>query len=534
MRLTALFLGLTTCLPLIAGGAAPAVGKGPLTSAEIDRVVQRTMREFSVPGVAVGIVKNGRLIFSKGYGTRELGKQEPVDADTVFAIGSISKSFTTAALAMLVDEGRVHWDDRVIDSLPEFRMYDPYVTREFTIRDLLTHRSGLGTGAGDLLFVTPTDFTREDVLHTLRYLKPVSSFRSQFAYDNLLYVVAGELVRAASGQSWEDFVATRIMAPLAMNGCAPASDRLARRDNLAAPHVLVEGVLKQIPPLEIPVVGPAGGIQCNVNGMARWVQAQLAAGAVPGSERRLFSAEQGAEMWSAQISLPAGGRLSALTHSHFSAYGLGWGLEDFNGFKRVSHNGGLPGMVTHVSLIPELDLGVIVLTNQQDGYALAAVTLPILDGYMGVARRDWATLLKQAQDKRLAMIRAADAAQAPAPAAVTAVASLDSYTGAYRDAWRGPATITLQGSAQAPALQLEFSHTKSLTGPLEPRGPDLFIARWSDRSLDADAYVKFSRDFDGKVKGFTMRAVSERTDFSFDFQDLDFNRVTEPAAATAH
>jgi len=531
MQLKSLFLSVATALLIATSAGHAAAAKGPLSPAEIDRVVQRTMQVFSVPGIAVGIVKDGKLVFAKGYGVRELGKAMPVDADTVFAIGSISKGFTTASLAMLVDEGKLHWDDKVIDYLPEFRMYDPYVTREFTIRDLLTHRSGLATGAGDLLFVTPTDFTRQDVLRTLPHLKPVSSFRSQFAYDNLLYVVAGEVVHAVSGQSWEDFVAARILAPLDMNGCASASDRLSRMDNVAAPHLVVEGTLKQIPPLAIPVVGPAGGVQCNVNGMAKWAAVQLARGAIAGGDKRLFSAAQSDEMWSPQIPLPAGGKLKELTHSHFSAYGLGWGLEDFDGFKRVSHNGGLPGMVTHISLIPELGLGVIVLTNQQEGYALASVSLPILEGYAGAARRDWTAILKQAKEERLRQVHAAEASQAPTTSpAPAALSDPDAYVGTYLDAWRGFATISHQGSG----LQLAFSHTQALTGPLEPRGPDLFIARWNDRSLNADAYVKFTRDFDGKVKGFTMRAVSVLTDFSFDFQDLDFNRVPDPSVTFAH
>lgn len=522
---------LAAILMLVAGVGRTAAPGRPLTPAEIDHVVNRTMREFSVPGIAVGVVKDGKLVFARGYGVRELGKPMPVDVDTIFAIGSISKSFTTASLAMLVDQGKLHWDDRVIDHLPGFRMYDPYVTREFTIRDLLTHRSGLGIGAGDLLFVTPTDFTRQDVLRTLPHLKPVSSFRSKFAYDNLLYVVAGEVVRAVSGQSWEDFVATRILAPLGMDGCASASDRLGRTNDIAAPHLVVEGKLRQIAPLAIPMVGPAGGIQCNVSGMAKWVAVQLAQGAIPGGDRRLFSVAQSNEMWSPQIPLPGGGKLKELTHSHFFAYGLGWGLEDFYGFKRVSHNGGLPGMVAHVSLIPELSVGVIVLTNQQEVHALASVSLPILEGYAGVKPRDWVAILKQAKEEQLKQVHEVEAAEASRTLPVSS-GPVDPgvYAGTYRDAWRGLATITRAG----PGLQLAFSHTRSLTGPMEPHGPDLFIVRWNDRTLNADAYVNFSRDFDGKVNGFTMRAVSALTDFSYDFQDLDFNRVPEAIPAAAH
>jgi CubicO group peptidase (beta-lactamase class C family) len=511
----------------LASSPAAIAATAPLSGAEIDRLVTRTMAAFSVPGIAVGVVKDGKLVYAKGYGLRELGHPEPVDPDTVFAIGSISKSFTTAALAILVDDGKLHWDDRVIDYLPEFRMSDPFVTREFTIRDLLTHRSGLGIGAGDLLFVTPTDFTRQDLIHALRFLKPVTSFRSQFAYDNLLYVVAGEVVAAVSGRSWEDFVTERILGPLGMTSCATASDRLRDRTNRAAPHSLVEGQLSTVARLEIPLVGAAGGIQCNVNGMAHYVAAQLAHGRSAGGTA-LFSPEQAEEMWSPQIPLRPRGKLAALTRTHFAAYGLGWALDDFNGYKRVSHNGGLPGMVTHVGMLPELGVGVIVLTNQQEGFALAAIATQILEAYAGAPHQDWVALTVAARTERMRELHAADPAKESGAIAAERIGppDLDACVGTYADPWRGQATITRSDRG----LRLTLSHTQDLSGELTPLGPDLFIVRWDNRSLNADAYVRFTRDFDGKTTGFTMKAASASTDFSFDFQDLEFSRLpSDPA-----
>jgi CubicO group peptidase (beta-lactamase class C family) len=483
------------------------------------------MQEFSVPGLAIGVVKDGRLVFAKGYGARELGHKAPVDADTLFAIGSNTKEFTAASLAILVDEGKLHWDDRVIDYLPDFRMWDPYVTREFTIRDLLTHRSGLGIGAGDLMFVTPTDFTRNDLLHALRYLKPASSFRSRFAYDNLLYVIAGQVVAAVSGQSWEDFVTARILKPVHMDACAADDTRLSDRSNMASPHTLVNGKLTKVPALSIPLVAPAGAINCNVTGMAKWVITQLARGTSP-EGLRIFSEAQSAEMWSPQTLLPAGGDRQQATRSHFAAYGLGWSLEDLDGYQRVWHNGGLPGMVTHVSLVPELNLGVIVLTNQQQGAALEAISLQVIEAYAPrVTKRDWIALAKANKAKREQRMKQADAQSA---AELTkqkgwSPPQLSAYAGTFNDSWRGEATITQQGDS----LQLTFSHTNALTGPLTPVGVNLFIVRWKDRSLNADAYLRFSTDYSGKVEGFTMKAVSATTDFSYDFQDLDFSRVPD-------
>jgi CubicO group peptidase (beta-lactamase class C family) len=517
--MTAMVHCLARCLGILAFalGIAAAHAAAP-TTADIDRLATRTLKEFSVPGIAVGIIKDGKVVLAKGYGVRAQGGADPVDANTLFAIGSNTKAFTTAALAILVDEGKIHWDDRVIDYLPDFRMWDPYVTREFRIRDLLTHRSGLGTGAGDLMFVTPTDFTRSDLLRALRYLKPVSSFRSRFAYDNLLYVIAGQIIPAATGQSWEAFVTSRILQPLHMEGCAVDDTRLG--SNVAAPHVIEEGRLTKIAPLSIPLVAPAGAINCNVTGMLKWMSTQLGHGKSPDGVQ-LFSATQSAEMWSPQTLLPtAGNDRLTLTHTHFASYGLGWSLEDIDGYERVSHNGGLPGMVTHVSLIPELNLGVVVLTNQQQPAALEAVSMQIIEAYAGVPRRDWVATSKTNLAKREQHMKEADAAGAP-PAQAWVPSDLNAYAGTFNDPWRGEATVELQGNS----LSLTFSHTNALSGPMVPVGLNLFVVHWQDRSLNADAYVRFATDYSGRVSGFTMQAVSASTDFSYDFQDLEFSRV---------
>jgi len=244
----------------------------PISRATIDATVARAMKAFQIPGMAVGIIKDGKLFYAKGYGVRELGKPNQVDADTLFQIGSNTKAFTAAALALLVDEGKIHWDDKVIDYLPQFRMQDPYVTREFTIRDLLTHRSGLGSGAGDLMFFPATDFSRDEIIHGLRYLKPVSGFRSKYDYDNLLYMVAGQIIPVVTGKSWEDFVTEHILDPLQMRPCAASYGRIADRGDVATPHVVINGELKAIPVVNMDVIGPAGTINCSITGMAKWIE----------------------------------------------------------------------------------------------------------------------------------------------------------------------------------------------------------------------------------------------------------------------
>ena len=510
--LAALLISLTL-LPTCAPAKSASL---PISPAQIDQTVSRAMETFSVPGLAVGIVKDGQLVFAKGYGVRELGQPAKVDPDTLFAIGSITKAFTTAALAMLVDQGKLHWDDRVIDHLPQFRLYDPYVTREFTLRDLLTHRSGLGLGAGDLLFVPSTDFTREQVIHALRYLKPVSSFRSHYAYDNLLYVVAGQIIPAVTNMSWEDFVTQHILHPLHMEPCAVNVQSETDRSNVAARHARVEGRVTVVPGEDFAVVGPAGTIQCNITGLAKWLETQLAGGKSTTGER-LFSTAQRDEMWSPQTIIPSSAPLGPLTRTHFSAYGLGWRLEDYNGYKRVEHSGGVLGTVTYVNLIPELNLGVIVLTNQEDPAPMTAVSLRIIDAYVGAPATDWVAQLQRLNEHR------DQQAAAPESAALKSSPASDppqQYAGVYHDLWRDDANLVIAEGK----LHLKFSHTQRLEGDLTPSGPDRFIVRWADRSLHADAYVVFSRDFNGTVAGFTMRPISPLTDFSYDFQDLDFRR----------
>jgi CubicO group peptidase (beta-lactamase class C family) len=492
------------------------------SSAELDKLVERSMSTFSVPGMSLGIVKEGELIFAKGYGVRELGEENPVDPDTLFAIGSNTKAFTTAALAILVDEGKIAWDDRVIDHLPQFRLADPWVTREFTIRDLLTHRSGLGLGAGDLMMWPETDFTREEMIAGLKHLKPVTSFRSTFAYDNQLYMVAGEIIPAVTGTSWEDFVEARIFEPLDLAPCAVTGKRIQATENVASPHARVEGDLKVIEPSDISTVAAAGAIWCNITNMATWVELQLSAGKTENGTE-LFSVERHKEMWSPQTLMPVSKQVYEWSRTHFSAYGLGWGLSDYDGYLRVLHTGGVPGMVSWVSMLPELNLGVVVLTNQQSSAAMASVAIQIIKSFTSIGRQDWvatfAELVKEGEAEADKVIEEATA-KASSDRGTPSLA-LEQYAGTYRDPWRGDVTIRLDNGS----LVLKFSRTDKLEGAMEHYQHDTFIVRWFDRSLEADAYVKFGLSYAGEIESMTMQAVSPRTDFSYDFHDLDFVRV---------
>jgi len=490
---------------------------GPLTG--LDDYVAQAMKTFNVPGVAVVVVHDGDTALMKGYGVRRLGEPARVDQHTLFGIASNSKAFTTAALAMLVDEGKLKWDDPVIEHLEWFQMFDPYVTHEITIRDLLTHRSGMGLGEGDLLFFPPSSYTRDEILHKLRFMKPASSFRSRYAYDNLLYLAAGQIIPAVTGQAWEDFVRERIFQPLGMTDSNTSVANYHPGDNFATPHSEVEGKLTPLEPARIDNTAPAGAINSSVSDMAKWIAMQLNAGAIPGTEKRLFSERQSKEMWSPQTILPISDPPQALAalHTDFAAYGLGWGLRQYRGHKLVGHTGGLPGYVSQVTLIPDLKLGVVVLTNQESAGMFSSVTYRILDNYLNAPAVDWVKAYHDLTQHQQAAAEEAEkkASSARAPDSKPSL-PLEKYAGHYTDAWYGDIAISLEQGK----LVMRFSHTPALTGDLEHWQYDTFKAKWRDRSLAADAFVTFALKADGTIRQVNMIPVSGLTDFSFDFQDL--------------
>lgn len=529
--LLACALGLGPGMPA-ASAATPATGgaqQAETAPLDIDQLAARVQKTFSVPGMSIAVVKEGKLLFAKGYGVREVGKPGRVDAQTLFGIGSNTKAFTVAALGMLADQGKLGWDDKVIDHLPQFRLMDPWITREFTIRDMLTHRSGLGLGAGDLMIFPRTDFSRSDVIHNLRFLKPASSFRSKFDYDNLLYIIAGQLIPSTTGVSWEDFVQARILDRLG-TGCAANLLHAAADPDVAAPHVLISGAVTAVTPDRTTTFDAAGSIECSAQGMAKWMLLQLAGGrAANGS--RLFSEAAHTEMWSPQTIISPLPAAASLTRTDFLDYGLGWFLENYDGYERVWHTGGLIGMVSYVSMIPSKHLGIVVLTNQQSGGALYSTMQTLLDAYLGAPRQNWMSYWSKRSEKQDSKAAAADHAADQAVAASGGHAAMPSsaYEGTYHDPWRGDATVTLAGND----LRLSFSHTSDMKGTMHAVKGNVFVVRWDDRSLKADALVNFQTDFDDAVTGMTMKALSPTTDFSFDFQDLDFTKLKQTPEKSA-
>jgi len=497
----------------------------PFTSRQIDSVVALSMKTFDVPGIAVAVVKDGQVIHEKGYGVRSLHTGQKVDEHTSFGIASNTKAFTTAALGILVEEGKINWDDRVTRYIPEFKLYAPYVTGNFTIRDLLTHRSGLGLGAGDLMvWPDSSTFTVKDVIHNLRFLPQVSGFRTKYDYDNLLYIVAGEVVARVSGMSWEDFVQAHILDPLQMTESAPNFLRLKNRTNVIDPHAIVNGSVQVIHRDWKYMADAAGGIYSSVHDMGKWVLMQMSQGKYgPAGQQQLFRESIHQEMWRPQTIMPVNN--GGAYDTHFAAYGLGWNLRDESGYKVISHPGALAGVVTQVTIIPELNLGIIVFTNQQTDEAYLAITNAIKDSYYGRKGNDWvhqyhtALVSEENAEKKISdsLWTAIEAAQKNNTSRV----NNRLFIGTYADPWLGKVVI----AARDGKMWLEVKNSPRLNGEMFHYKENTYIVKWSDRSMDADAYVIFHRGAQGKPDAMKMKAISPLTDFSFDFQDLDFKRV---------
>ena len=486
--------------------------------ADLDAWVASSMKTFDVPGTGIAIVKDGKILLAKGYGVRKLGDPTAADEFTMFGIGSNTKAFTTAALATLIDERRLSWDDPVYQRLPGFVMYDPYVSHEMTIRDLLTHRSGMGLGEGDLLFWPHSTYTREEVIHKLRFMRPASSFRSHYAYDNLLYMTAGQIIPAVTGTSWDDYVQRHIFAPLGMSHSNVSNSAFKPGDNYASPHSRVDGRLQVIPFGTLDNAGPAGSINSCAADMAKWVQLQLNRGKFMDREGRLFTEQRSKEMWSAHTILPIGDPpppLAALK-PNFADYALGWGLRDYHGRKMAGHTGGVAGFVSRVMLVPEENLGVVILTNAEEGGAFDSILYHVLDHFFHLPPTDWIAAYKAVKDKEEkdaaeTMKKAEGAREANSKPSLP----LEKYAGVYNDAWYGPITIRTENAG----LIISFDHTPTMIGDLQHWQHDTFKAHWRTRTIE-DAFISFSLNPDGSIDSARMAAVSPLADFSFDYQDL--------------
>ena len=498
--------------------ALPARAQTSPLPPDFDAYVERVREAFGVPGLAVAVVQDGRVVLARGYGTKTMGGADPVTPRTRFGIASNTKAFTATALALLVEEGKVAWDAPVTRYLPDFALSDPYVTANLTVRDLLVHRSGLGLGAGDLLWWPATSYDRAEIVRRLRFVPLTGRFRDGYAYDNVLYSVAGMVIQAVSGLTWERFVQTRLLDPVGMTGSAPTYDP---GGDLARTHARVDGALAFVPPDTSANTNPAGGLLSTAEDVAKWMIVQLDSGRVAGGPR-LFSAATTRDLWDLVTPIRPGVPPPAFAplRAEFAGYGLGFFVRDYRGAKLVWHTGGLPGYVSRVSLLPSKKVGVTVLTNAESGEAFEAITYAVLDRALGAPAHDWAgayARLRAEGDRALAANRSRTTTTRDSTRRPTL--PLAAYAGRYEDAWYGDVRVETAGAG----LRLRFVPTAALIGALVPWEGDTFLARWDDRTLRADAFVTFTVE-NGRVTGATMRPASDDVDFSFDFQDLQLVR----------
>ena len=503
----------------------PALAAPP---AAFNARVESLRQSAGVPGMAIAIVENGKTSMAQGFGTRQLGNNTLVDGDTLFPIGSTTKGITAAALATLVDDGKIGWDDKVVKHLPNFQMYDPWVTREITIRDLLVHRSGLGPGGGDLLFVPRTNLSRAETVRRVRYLKPKTSFRSTFAYSNLMYVVAGELIEAVSGRNWEQYLLERVLRPAGMQRSTTDNAANFKVENRAFPHARMSGGLRGVGQQELlderddlgRNAAPGGGVASSANDLAQWLHVMLRAG-MPATGPRIFSAQTHAAMLTPNMLLPVSVAPAELkeTQAIFSAYGLGWNVTDYRGAKMIWHGGAVFGFKTAVVILPEHDVGFAITINSEDGELIRGLMYELADHYLKLPRRDWPAVFQAYRQKQLANGQRVwqSARTRPAAAAVGTPPPHITLAGTYADPWYGNIDIR----AANDILRIEFTSTPRMGGRLEHWQGPTFITRFDDKTIEP-AYVTFAFNPRGQVERITMKPASPVADFSWDYQDLSF------------
>ena len=495
-----------------------------IEEAQLDNLIKETLTTFDVPGISVVMFKDGKVVYAKGHGVRSLTNKKDMNDETLVGVASNSKGFTCFALAMMVDAGKLNWDDKVRKHIPEFQLHDAWVTENFTVRDLVTHRSGMGLGAGDLMFFPEgSDFDINDVINNVKYLEPESSFRSEFAYNNNMFIIAGEVLKRVSGLSWEEFIETKIMKPVGMLSSKASYNRVTDKSNIIDAHTMAEGKVIQIPHDWSETANPAGGIVSNVPDMLTWAKF-LMDDAVTSNGERLLSENQFHELW--QLQTPLNVYPNDSYDSNFKGYGLGWFVADVKGgHKQVYHTGGLLGTVTQFTMIPDLDLGIVVLTNQMNGSAFNTITNTIKDSYLGYENRGW---LKKYGDRNADYIAYNDSIKAAVYSKVKHAKKLkntpkpDQVVGTYTDNWFGDVIISHDAKK---GYSIKSKRSSRLFGELLPLNATTFVAKWNNRSYDADVYVQFTFNEKGEAVSATMKYIAPITDFSFDFQDLELKKT---------
>jgi CubicO group peptidase (beta-lactamase class C family) len=493
LRLAAALLCLTS-LPAFAQ-APPLAG--------LDAYVEQGLKDWEVPGLALAIIRNDSVIYARGYGVRELGASGEVDEHTLFAIASTTKAMTVAALGMLLDERKLRWDDPVSRHMPQFQLSDPFISRELTVRDLLTHRSGLARN--DNLWIA-APFDRQEVLRRARLLPVTSSFRSSYGYSNIMYIAAGEVVAAVSGMSWDDFLERRLLGPLSMTRTTTRAAVVETRGNVASSHTRVEGRVQPVQRRNYDNIGGAGAVFSSVHDMAQWVRMHLNGGTYNGV--RLLSPAALREMYTPQTVMRSDTTAERMfPHTHFRTYGLGWFLQDYHGHKMVHHSGSLNWTRTHVMMIPERRIGVVAIANYGSSNLQLALAYRIIDALLGLPRTDWSAEYL-ALSRRGQSTASAAPNQARTPNTTPSLAPAD-YVGTFSNELYGDIRLALENGG------LVLRYAPDYTADLEHWHHDTFRARFRRPGLGS-ALMTFTLNHQGRVASFELEGFGE------------FRRVTTP------
>jgi CubicO group peptidase (beta-lactamase class C family) len=473
----------------------------------LDKYVNNALDTWDIPGAAVCIVKDGKVVLAKGYGVKEKGKDDRVDANTLFMIGSNTKAFTGTLLALIENEGRLSLEDKVKKYLPDFSMKDPWVEKELNLIDIVTHRIGMETFQGDAMYWT-SDLTMQEVIEKFGKLTPRYGFRTRYGYTNAGYAIAAEVIKSVTDTLWSDYVKERLFKPLGMERTLPLSMDYFKADNTAKAHTLVNNRIEVIPFQNIDNLAPAGSIGSSVNDLSKWMITQLDSGRIDGEQVIPFKVIQKTR----QPYTIQGRSRHPFNTQHYSLYGLGWALEDYNGKEIVSHTGGVNGFVTSVTLLPEEKLGIAVLTNTDQNYFYQALKWEIIDAYLDLDYRDYSqyfyTRHKSGMDRRIKQVTAL---KDSAAMNIKPLVDLDNFTGRYEHDVYGYIDIVKHDDK----LEMSFEHHSSLKGKLESLGGVRFLCTFSDPAYGI-LVIPFKVEEDN-VKSFTLSVDSfiEFTTYEF-------------------
>ena len=510
--------------------------EGALDSLSVNMIVQNALKTFNTPGMSIAVIQHDKVLHLSGYGVANVQTEQAVDQKTYFRLASTSKAFTAASVAMLVDTEQLDWNDRVIDHLPHFRLSDPYATREITIRDLLSHRSGLGSGMGDsMLWPEPAGFSRAEIVHNLRYLTPQFSFRSRYAYSNVMYITAAEIVASKVGLSWDKFIDSTIFQSLAMD-CYAGDIPRPKLNNIAIPYAYhddrgIYSVARNgISPKGL-ASAAAGGIVCNAEGMSNWLQHLISVydlGKLPEMQHSrsqanpqpdtfpLFTPSQLHQMWTAQTVLNVSRLEDEWDDTVLKSYGLGWRIANFYGHKFVSHTGTLSGFQAYVGLLPDLGVGIAILNNGSNYGARSAVMQTLLRQFVPEAeRKDW---VKEYSLYQLGREQDYLARCKEPQGSGEVVLDPAAYIGRFKDQWFGYFDIKLDNDS----LRIQSRKMPMLLGTLRPFQLNSWVIEWDNQNAANDAFIHFNVDVNNQVSSFKMHpyVISERENHAW--RDMTF------------